>query len=182
MIFYGSTVLLPLAVIEGPVVSIVAGLLAAHGYFVWWWALSLLVLGDLIGDALYYWIGRNGRAPLGWIGRRFGAGRVVTEQVKDDLRHHSTRMLVIGKWTHSIGVVVLVGSGMLRLPFARFMAVNFVATLPKSALLFALGYFGAAALPFFQAHVVLGGVVLGVAGAAAIGGLLVHARQRRNRR
>ena len=50
-------------------------------------------------------------------------------------------MLVIGKWTHSIGCVVLIGSGMLRLPLPGFILVNLLATVPKSAVLFGFGYF-----------------------------------------
>jgi membrane protein DedA with SNARE-associated domain len=182
LIAYGSAVILPLAVVEGPVVSILTGFLCAHGYFVWYWALLLLITGDLIGDALYYWIGRSGRAPLGWLGRHLGAGRVVTEELKNDLRHHATRMLLIGKWTHSLGIVVLVGSGMLRLPLARYLFINFIATLPKSALLFSIGYFAASAYPFFAQHLMLAGVILGAVGATAIGALLLRSRRRRSRR
>ena len=55
-------------------------------------------------------------------------------------------MLVIGKWTHTIGCVVLIGSGMLRLPLPRFILINLLATVPKSAVLFGIGYFADAAI------------------------------------
>ncbi len=60
LIAHGGALILPLAVIEGPVVSIVTGFLAAQGCFSWYWALILLVCGDLIGDIIYYAIGRTG--------------------------------------------------------------------------------------------------------------------------
>ncbi len=171
LIAHGSALILPLAVIEGPVVSVAAGFLSAQGYFDWYWALALLVLGDLMGDALYYWVGRTGRTPLAGLGRRFGFGRVVSPQVQHGLRHNATKMLFIGKWTHSIGGLVLIGSGMMRLPLRRFLLVNLIATLPKSALLFGFGYFASNYLPIFQHHLLLSTIVLctvGVVGVAVI--------------
>ena len=43
LIAHGSALILPLSVIEGPVVSILTGFLSAQGYFHWYWALCLLV-------------------------------------------------------------------------------------------------------------------------------------------
>jgi membrane protein DedA with SNARE-associated domain len=164
---WGSVLILPLAVVEGPVVSVVTGFLSARGYFVWYWALCLLVCGDLIGDVFYYWVGRSGSATLARLGRRAGMG--VTAALQQDLRHNAVKMLFIGKWTHSIGFLVLIGSGMLRLPLPRFILVNLIATLPKSAALLALGYFAAAAWPAFEAHSVVATITLGAVGVAAIG-------------
>jgi membrane protein DedA with SNARE-associated domain len=76
-------------------------------------------------------------------------------------------MLLIGKWTQSIGVVVLIGSGMLRLPLAKFILVNLLATLPKSAVLFGVGYFAGGHFPLVEHHMVIATIMLGVAGVAA---------------
>jgi membrane protein DedA with SNARE-associated domain len=84
-------------------------------------------------------------------------------------------MLVIGKWTHSLGCVVLIGSGMLRLPLPGFIVVNLLATLPKSALLFSFGYFASAYLPLFERHAVLATLVLCAVGVAAVALILRRA-------
>jgi len=61
------------------------------------------VCGDLIGDAIYYWIGRNRQnaadlpRSLAWHAQR------PTPALQRDLRVNATRMLCIGKWTHSVG-------------------------------------------------------------------------------
>jgi membrane protein DedA with SNARE-associated domain len=177
LIAYGSLLILPLAVIEGPVVSVLAGFLSAQGYFAWYWALGLLVCGDLIGDVLYYWVGRAGRGPLARLARRAGVARLMTPALQHDLTHNATRMLFIGKWTHSIGFVVLIGSGMLRLPLPRFLVVNLLATVPKSAVLFAIGYFAAWALPPVERHSGVAMLTLGAVGVAAIALTLWRARQ-----
>ena len=61
-------------------------------------------------------------------------------------------MLVIGKWTHTIGCIVLVGSGMLRLPLPRVYPDNLLATVPKSAVLFGIGYFADDDYSFIVRH------------------------------
>ena len=165
LIAHGSALILPLSVIEGPVVSILTGFLTAQGYFHWYWALCLLVCGDVIGDAIYYWIGR---APLAGLARRFGVRRSVPQEVQDGLRQNAAKMLFIGKWTHSIGWLVLVGSGMLRLPLPRFLLLSLLATIPKSAVLFCMGYFAGNYLAVLERHVTVAIIALCVLGVAAI--------------
>jgi membrane protein DedA with SNARE-associated domain len=165
---YGLVLLLPLAIIEGPVVAILSGVLAAKGYFGWCPAVALLLLGDLIGDVLYYWFGRTGAAPLAGLAHRLGIERSVPPALQRDLASNATHMWLIGKWTHSLGFVVLVGSGMLRLPLGRFLAINLLASLPKIGLLFGLGYFTAGQYRFFERHAGVTVALLAVAGAVAI--------------
>lgn len=167
LIAYGGALILPLAVVEGPIVSVVAGFLAARGYFDWYWALSWLVCGDLIGDAIYYWVGRGG-TRLARLGRRLGVRGTISPELQQDLRRHSGKMLLIGKWTHSIGWLVLIGSGMLRLPLARFLLINLLATVPKSTVLLGLGYFAGDNYPFFEHHFVLATMILCALGLAAM--------------
>ncbi len=175
LIDHGSALLLPLSVIEGPIVSILAGALSAQGFFHWYWALGLLVCGDLIGDLIYYWVGRTGHAPLGRIGRTLGLGRAFSPGLHRDLRQNATKMLLIGKWTHSLGCVILVGSGMLRVPLPRFILVNLLATVPKSAVLLAFGYYASRYWPYFQQHWIVGTAALCALGGTAIGVVLWRA-------
>jgi membrane-associated protein len=168
LIAHGSALILPLSVIEGPVVTILTGFLAAQGYFHWYWALSLLVCGDLIGDLTCYAIGRTGRTPLAGIARRLGVRRSVPPEVQVGLKHNAAKMLFIGKWTHSIGWLVLIGSGMLRIPLPRFFLLNLLATIPKSALLFCVGYFAGNYVPLFERHAAMGTITLCAVGVAAI--------------
>ena len=168
LVAHGSALILPLAVIEGPIIAIITGFMSAQGYFHWYWALCLLVCADLIGDLTYYWIGRTGSAPIIGLGRRLGLRNAVTPQLQYDLTHNATRILLIGKWTHSIGCVVLIGSGVLRLPLARFILVNVLATMPKSALLFCFGYFASNYYRLFEHHWFAGMIALCVLGVAAV--------------
>jgi len=168
LIAHGSALILPLAVIEGPIVTILTGFLSAQGYFDWYWALCLLVCGDLIGDVIYYWVGRTGGSPLAGLGRWLGVRGAVTPELQHSLTHNAAKMLFIGKWTHSIGWLVLIGSGMLRLPLPRFILVNLLATLPKSAVLFGFGYFASGYYKLFADHVAFGTIALCAMGVAGV--------------
>ena len=169
---YGAAALLPLAVLEGPIVSVAAGLLSAQGVLSWPWALALLIVADLIGDTSLYWLGRHGGAGFGrlgnWLGRRLGAGRPLAPELRRRFAENGTRMLLIGKWTHAIGAAVLVGAGAARMPFRRFALVNLLASIPKSALLFAVGYFAWRQLPFLRAYAAETTAALLALGAAAV--------------
>jgi membrane protein DedA with SNARE-associated domain len=168
LIAHGSALILPLSVIEGPVVTIVTGFLTAQGYFDWRWAFFMLVCGDLIGDVIYYWIGRNGITPLRLLGRRIGVRGTISPDLQQQMKQNAVKMLLIGKWTHSIGCLVLVGAGMLRVPLPRFLLINLLATLPKSAVLLSIGYFAGVHIAFFERHAGFIAFALTVAGALAI--------------
>jgi membrane protein DedA with SNARE-associated domain len=168
LIAHGSALILPLAVIEGPIVTAVTGFLSARDYFVWYWALCLLIGGDVIGDLLYYWIGRTAGAPLARLSARFGLRCVPSPELQRDLAQNASKMLLIGKWTHSIGFLVLIGSGMLRLPLGQFLLVNFIGSIPKTAVLFGVGYFAGRDYRFFERHAILAAVMLCILGSSAI--------------
>jgi membrane protein DedA with SNARE-associated domain len=168
LIAHGSALILPLAVIEGPIVSIFTGFLSAQGYFPWYTAIALLVAGDLIGDLSYYWIGYTGSTPLIRLARHAGLRRTLTPELRSGLTHNAAQMLFIGKWTHTIGCLVLIGSGMLRIPLPRFIIVNLLATIPKSAVLFCVGYFLSDSWPVLQRHTQLATIAMFAAGIAAV--------------
>ncbi len=168
LVTYGGALILPLSVIEGPFVAVVAGVLSAQGYFAWYVATALLLAGDLAGDVLYYWLGRSGAAPLARLASWLGVKREISPRMQRGLTENAVRMWLIGKWTHSVGFIVLIGSGMLRLPLARFMLVNVAAAVPKIALLFGIGYFAGDHLPRLQNHIVVITTLLCAVGVAAI--------------
>ena len=58
---WGLAIVAPLSVLEGPIVSMVAGYLARLGVFDLLPLLAVLILGDLVGDVALYLIGRKGR-------------------------------------------------------------------------------------------------------------------------
>lgn len=138
---YGLMVLAPLALLEGPIVSVLGGYLVGRGLIALNALMACLVIADVAGDAILYGIGRYGGPliPQGWRAR-LGMSQGMQDRLVQDMHTHGTRILVIGKLTHAVGFAVLATAGAARYPFGRFLLVNFLATLPKSAALVFLGW------------------------------------------
>ncbi|MCB6179786.1 VTT domain-containing protein [Rhodobacter sp. Har01] len=128
--------------IEGPIVSVLAAVLASKGAFDLVPLALVLLAGDLLGDLGHYLLGRRGlgRVPLPWR-HRLGLGPDRTEALARHFDRHGGRTLVVAKLTHSVGAAVLVAAGLARMPVLPFLAFNLLAALPKTAALMALGWF-----------------------------------------
>jgi membrane-associated protein len=132
-------VLLPLAIAEGPLVTIAGGVLVATSQLRFWPVLAIVVAGDLVADSALYALGRWGgiRMVAKWASQRTIARAT---DLQDQFRRKADQILVTGKLTHAVGAPVLIAAGIVRMSFGRFLTVNFLATLPKSLALICLGY------------------------------------------
>ncbi len=132
----------PMAVFEGPIVTVIAAYLAKLGYMTLLGVYLVCLLGDLIGDGLYYWIGRAGPAilPDRWLAR-LGMTAARQLSLEGEFAKNGPRILLIGKWTHSAGLPVMLASGAARMNFAKYMWWNLLGTLPKTAVFTAIGWF-----------------------------------------
>jgi membrane protein DedA with SNARE-associated domain len=101
----------------------------------------LLILADLVGDALYYGLGRYGHAPLlGQIGKRLALTPERLEPLEQRFRENDWKLLMIGK-TQALGSLILYFAGASRMPFGRYMLLNLFGTVPKVVLFELVGYF-----------------------------------------
>lgn len=140
---WGYAILLPLAIVEGPIVGIFAGFLVSLGQMNWLVVFLVLFAGDMIGDVIYYYIGRWGHGP--WAHRlaaRFGMTPERLERFDAAFHTHATKILLINK-TQALGSLTLYYAGAVRMPMGKFLWVNAVGTIPKVALFQVAGfYFG----------------------------------------
>ncbi len=143
---YRYAVLLPAAIIEGPIVSIIAGFLVSLKQMNFWIVLAVLVAGDVIGDMIFYSVGRWGRKSIiGRWGPRMGLTEARIETFEKFFKRNAKKALLIGKWGHALGAPILVSAGATKEPVEEFLWVSFLGTVPKSLLLMVIGiYFGAA--------------------------------------
>jgi len=140
---YGLILLMPLAVIEGPIVTVIAAYLARLQYFSLSAVCIMVIVADLIGDIGFYglghWIVKSREEPPPWLAR-LGINNIRLKLLIDNFASRGGRIIVIGKLTHSAGMVVLIAAGMARMPFWSFLFYNTLATIPKSLLFVAIGY------------------------------------------
>ena len=139
---HGLWLLAPIAVLEGPIVTVIAGSLARLGYMPVAGVYLVCVLGDLIGDAVLYGLGRAGPhfLPLRWQ-QRLGITAARKVALETHFAEKGGRTILFGKWTHSAGAPIMVASGAARMNFAAYMGWNLLGTVPKTLLFVVIGYF-----------------------------------------
>ncbi|HEV2333394.1 MAG TPA: VTT domain-containing protein [Gammaproteobacteria bacterium] len=139
---YGYLAVFFLSLLEGPIVTVYAALLAAQGLLSLPLVYLTVVVGDLAGDLLFYAVGRYG------LGHRFWPRRVRERcflrrlaVLRGKLRAHTGAALLFGKLTQAFGFGILLAAGAARVRMSLFLLYNLLGTLPKSAALMAVGYF-----------------------------------------
>lgn len=167
---YKYFLLFPIAVIEGPIITVIAGFLVSLGHMNIFIAYAVVVAGDIVGDALYYWIGKSGgQFMLSKFGHILGVSPDKIAFVKKHFHKHPNKTLLFGKFTHAFGVAILIAAGIVNINFWRFIAVNFASTLVKSLALLLVGYF------FGQAYVQINSYINNATAIIAVGGIVLLA-------
>jgi membrane protein DedA with SNARE-associated domain len=138
---HGLLVLFPIAVVEGPIITVIAGYLASLGYLNIFAVYLVVVLSDLIGDSLCYLLGRSGQNVMleRW-GTRFGVTQQRLAALREYFQFHAGTTLLIGKLTHSAGLIIMLAAGASKMPFGTFIWFNLLGTLPKSLFFLLVGY------------------------------------------
>jgi len=140
---YGYWILFPLAAIEGPLVCLVVGFLIYLGVFQFIPAYLILILGDLIPDVTYYYIGRFGNkkkliekygSRLSIISNNFGL-------VEKLWRDHGKKTMFLSKLAYGLSTPFLISAGLVNMPLKRFVAYALPVTLLQYAIILSLGYF-----------------------------------------
>lgn len=132
------------ACIEGPILSIFFGALIKIGAFPFWPIYFSLMAGDLIGDVLWYEVGRHFASRFI---RRFGKYFNLTpeniERATKIFHKYHEKILIFSKLTSGFGlaIVTLMVAGMVRIPFAKYIMINFLGQFFWTGLLLAAGYF-----------------------------------------
>ncbi|MGP3695710.1 DedA family protein [Rhodobacter sp. NSM] len=134
---HGIALVAPLALIEGPVITVIAAWLAQRDLLDIRAVLVVVVAADLLGDALVYAAGRSGGHR---VARLLRIREESVESMSHRLRNNAGRLLIGAKLTHAAGAAVLFAAGAARVPFGWFMLCNTVATVPKSLAFVALGW------------------------------------------
>ena len=167
---YGIAILAPLAVVEGPIVTIVAAYMASLKLLDLGNVILCVIIADVVGDCILYAMGRG---LLDWlplsIRRKFGVSRRRMAQMIRTFRDNGVRLLVIGKLTHAVGFAVLFAAGAARMPFLTFVLAHLLATIPTSLILVAIGYmFGSAHAVMAEWFSVGSVIVLGLTAATLL--------------
>jgi len=142
--YYKYPLLFPIAIIEGPIIMVLAGFLFHLGYLEFWPTLLVLVLGDLCGDILWYAVGYFGaRRFIERHGKFFGINKAILENIASRFRNHQNKILLVSKVTMGFGfaLATLSIAGASRVPIKNFITINLLGGLVWTSVLMLLGYY-----------------------------------------
>jgi membrane protein DedA with SNARE-associated domain len=125
---------------EVPILT--AGVLAHEQVVRWWLALPLCIVGVLSGDVVLYWAGRHwGERVLGWRLVRTVLTREREESLKESYRRHGVKIIFTARHVMGLRAAAFLTAGIARVPFPRFLAADFAASLLGVPTSFALAFF-----------------------------------------
>ena len=133
-----------LACAEGPWLSLILGVFIRLGDFSFFPVYMCLMLGDLIGDAGWYFMGRRyGNLFVARYGKYFKVTASGVERMTRLFHCYKHSVLFLSKISNGFGfaIVTLMTAGMVRIPFGRFIVINLLGQFIWTGLLLGIGYF-----------------------------------------
>lgn len=132
------------AIIEGPVLMVASGFLLHRKVFDAIPLFFALMLGDLLADVGWYFIGRFFAEPLlRNHGHFLSITPEVLEKAKQLFHHYHAKILFISKITIGFGMslATLMTAGAARIPLRKYLSLNALGELILIPTLLTLGYF-----------------------------------------
>jgi membrane-associated protein len=116
--------LFPLAVVEGPILAVIAGFLCMEGILNPFIVYPIIVLGDITGDSFVYALGRWGKScSTGRWQRLMGISGAKIERARTYFGNNPVKTVSLSKITLGVGVAGIFLAGNARLPYRKFIAI-----------------------------------------------------------
>ena len=141
--YYKYILIFPVAVVEGPIISVISGFLVYLGFLNGFAIYIILVLGDVVGDSLHYFVGRYA-GSMGWVkklARFFGYNESSEKFLEEHFDKHMAKTFLFAKVSHGLGGAVQVAAGIAKVDYLQFVLWNFLGTLAKSFILMFIGFY-----------------------------------------
>jgi membrane protein DedA with SNARE-associated domain len=139
---YKYWLLLPLVTIEGPIATMVSSFFVSLGVLNVYLVFVVVVLGDVLGDVIYYWIGRKGGKKLvGKYGKRLGLTAERLEKTKNHTDRHLGKTVFIGKLIQAPVFIIMIAAGMTKYDFRKYIMLMILVSIPKALLYMVIGYY-----------------------------------------
>ncbi|HEY4967338.1 MAG TPA: VTT domain-containing protein [Puia sp.] len=113
-----------MAVVEGPILAVVAGFLCSNGLLNPTLVFPIIVLGDITGDSLCYSFGRWGTPKfLKRMAIRMGFDFKNINRAKIYFDSNPVRTVSLSKITLGVGVAGIYLAGNARIPYLKFITI-----------------------------------------------------------
>lgn len=140
---YRYWILIPLSLIEGPVVAFIAGALAALGYFNFYALAAIFFVRDVGLDAAYYALGHYG-GKTAFVQRMLAKIQVTPdhlEQVRLLWMRRPGWTMFIGKLSYGIAAAFIIVAGTVRMSLPTFFKWAAIVAVTQYGALLLAGYF-----------------------------------------
>ena len=120
---YRYIILFPINAVIGPPLSLAVGFLITPGYFNPVLAYVVLIIGDLILDSAYYFLGRFGY-DWKWVQRYLAKDNILSRNMPlmEKLWHtHGQKMTFLSKLAYGLSGGFLMSAGFARLAYGKFI-------------------------------------------------------------
>jgi len=143
LVHYKYFVIFPITIVEGPIIMIISGFLVYLGQLNAGVAFIMLTVADIIGDSLYYLIGKYWRKSA-WVKKWagfLGYDEKSEEFLEEHFRRHKGKTFLLAKISHGLGGSVQVAAGIAGVKYSEFLGYSILGTLPKVLVLMCVGFY-----------------------------------------
>lgn len=131
-------------IFEGPIVSVFSGIILKLGFVKLIPIVATVILGDLVGDIIWYTLGRNfGISFVHKYGKYFNLHEDHIIKVSKVFNLHKYKILLGSKLTSGLGFAptILFLAGLSKIPFKNYFITNLVGQVIWSSVLLSTGFF-----------------------------------------
>lgn len=159
-------------IVEGPIVMVASGFFLRLGAFTLLPLYFVLVIGDLVADIMWYYIGYYFAEPIiKKRGHLLSITPEIFEKMKGMLHNNQTKILLGSKLTMGFGLAIatIVSAGASRISFKKFFFLQVIGEIFLAAILLSVGYF----LGHFYTYIYDGFKILFLIAGITFGAILV---------
>jgi len=139
---YGYAIILPLMILEGPVATLAAAILASLGAFNVWVVLILSIIGDIVGDVILYGLGYHyGMGFVKHVGKYIGITEKLVLRMEKYFQRHGGKTILAVKSTTGLCWAAFTAAGIVKMDFGKFLKNSFYGGIIWSGFLVFMGYF-----------------------------------------
>ena len=130
----------PIAVVEGPIITIISGFLVSIGLLDLLPALITVYFADIVSDLIYHHTGKWGRDVIQYL-KFFRVSDEKFVEIENRFKLSPWRTMIIAKISYGLGTVFMIASGASRMSVKKFIKYIFSLNLIRSSFLLFIGYY-----------------------------------------
>lgn len=137
---YGIYAVFALCTVEGDITLLLAGVLAHNGYFGQFSFLKVYVfgtLGGMVGDSFGYMVGRVFQQTV----RNHSFYKMAQPRIERLVEKFGGLAIIVSKYIYGIRVAMCLFNGIGRMPFHKFLFLDFISCSIWVLILAGVGYF-----------------------------------------